>query len=98
MLILTRRVGEAILIDGGVRIVVLGSDNQGVRLGIEAPDSVGILREEIVQRIAEENIRAEATEDAKELLKSLADPSALVKADDETPPTSGEQSDPEKKG
>lgn len=96
MLILTRRVGEAILIDGGVRLVVLGLDHQGVRLGIEAPDSVGILREEIVQRIAEENIRAGATEDAKALLKSLADPSTPVKDDAETPSTSGGESDPEK--
>jgi len=60
MLILTRRAGEAILIDGGVRIVVLGTDGGGVRLGIEAPASVGIVREEIVQRITEESARAEA--------------------------------------
>jgi len=73
MLILTRRIGEAILMDGGVRVVVLGSDSNGVRLGIEAPPSVGILREEVVKRIAEENIRAGATEDAKELLKSWAE-------------------------
>ena len=71
MLILTRRAGEAILIDGGVRIVVLGTDGGGVRLGIEAPASVGIVREEVVQRIAEENIRAGATEDAKDWLQTL---------------------------
>lgn len=71
MLILSRRTGEAILIDGGVRIVVLGTDGSGVRLGIEAPASVGIVREEVVQRIEEENIRAGATPDAKEWLKSL---------------------------
>jgi carbon storage regulator len=73
MLILTRRIGEAILMDGGVRVVVLGLDSNGVRLGIEAPPSVGILREEVVQRIAEENIRAGATEDAKDLLRSWAE-------------------------
>jgi carbon storage regulator len=50
MLILTRRAGEAILIDGGVRIVVLGTDGGGVRLGIEAPQSVGIVREEVLSR------------------------------------------------
>jgi carbon storage regulator len=71
MLILTRRAGEAILMDGDVRIVVLGIDNSGVRLGIEAPPSVGILREEVVERIAEENVRAGATDDAKEILKTL---------------------------
>jgi carbon storage regulator len=73
MLILTRRTGEAILMDGDVRIVVLGVDSGGVRLGIEAPPSVGILREEVVQRIAEENIRAGATEDAREVFKSLTE-------------------------
>ena len=71
MLILTRRTGEAILLDGGVRIVVLETDGQGVRLGIEAPASIGIVREEVAQRIAEENIRAGEPRDAKDLLKSL---------------------------
>lgn len=71
MLILTRRTGEAILIDGGVRIVVLETDGNGVRLGIEAPPSVGILREEVVERIAEENIRAGATEEARQWFSSL---------------------------
>lgn len=71
MLILSRRAGEAILIDGGVRVVVLGVDGNGVRLGIEAPSSVGIVREELAQRIAEENIRAGATEDARVWLESL---------------------------
>jgi len=66
MLILTRRAGEAILIDGGVRIVVLGTDGGGVRLGIEAPSSVGIVREEVVQRIAEENARAGAEKGSRE--------------------------------
>ena len=47
MLILSRRPGDAILIDGGIRIVVLASDQRTVRLGIEAPSKVGILREEI---------------------------------------------------
>lgn len=58
MLILNRKPGEAILIDGGIRLVVLESDGGGVRLGIEAPASVGIVREEVAQRIAEENRRA----------------------------------------
>jgi carbon storage regulator len=72
MLILNRRAGEAILIDGGVRIVVLASDSGSVRLGIEAPPSVGIVREEVVQRIAEENIRAGATQDQRVWLEGLS--------------------------
>lgn len=50
MLILSRRPGDAILIDGGIRIVVLASGQRCVRLGIEAPAQVGIVREEIVGR------------------------------------------------
>ena len=52
--------------------MVLASDSGGVRLGIEAPASVGIVREEVVQRIAEENIRAGATQDQRVWLEGLA--------------------------
>ena len=58
MLVLTRRRGQALLIDGGIRIVVLESDRRMVRLGIEAPASTGIHREEIVSVVAAENRRA----------------------------------------
>ena len=50
MLILSRKPGDAILIDGGIRIVVLASDQRGVRLGIEAPTRISIVREEIADR------------------------------------------------
>ena len=49
MLILSRKKGEAILLDGGIRIVVLSTENSGARLGIEAPEHIGIVREEIVE-------------------------------------------------
>ncbi|HXG45891.1 MAG TPA: carbon storage regulator [Gemmatimonadales bacterium] len=52
MLILNRRQGEAILIDGGIRIVVLSSDRRGARIGIEAPSHVNIQREELLSRVA----------------------------------------------
>jgi carbon storage regulator len=64
MLILSRKPGDAIVIGDGIRIVVLESDRRGVRLGIEAPSDVSILREEIVHAIANENRRANATSDA----------------------------------
>jgi carbon storage regulator len=47
MLILSRRPGDAILIDGGIRIIVLAADQRTVRIGIEAPSKIGIVREEI---------------------------------------------------
>ncbi len=94
MLILSRRVGEAILLDGGVRIVVLGLDGGGVRLGIEAPPSVGIVREEVALRIAEENLRAGATEEARRWLQTLGEPSPSAPP----PEPSGGKADPEAGG
>ena len=73
MLILSRKPGDAVLIDGGIRIVVLGGDHRGVRLGIEAPASVGIVREEIANKIADENRRAGATSDDRKWLEALDD-------------------------
>lgn len=60
MLILGRRPGDTLIIDGGIKIVVLQCDRSGVRLGIEAPSDVTILRGEIVNQIADENKRASA--------------------------------------
>jgi carbon storage regulator len=61
MLILSRRPGDAIVIDGGIRLVVLECDRKGIRIGIEAPPNVTIVREEILTQIAAENRRANAT-------------------------------------
>lgn len=58
MLILGRREGDSILIEGGIRIVVVSCDRGGVRLGIEAPSDVKILRGEIADKVALENQRA----------------------------------------
>jgi carbon storage regulator len=53
MLILTRNQNESIVIDDDIRITVL-SDNYGqVKLGIEAPEDVGIWREEIYDKLEE---------------------------------------------
>ena len=60
MLILGRKVGDSILISGGIRVVVIAAERGSVRLGIEAPSSVTILREEIVTDITDENKRAGA--------------------------------------
>lgn len=72
MLILSRRPGDAIVIEGGIRIVVLASDRRGVRLGIEAPPHVSIVREEIVHQIADENRRANVSPEAAALVGGVA--------------------------
>ena len=69
MLILSRRVGDAIVIDGGIRLVVLACDKRGVRVGIEAPPHVSIVREEILEQVADENRRATAPTAAPSWLK-----------------------------
>ncbi|MGA7966205.1 MAG: carbon storage regulator CsrA [Gammaproteobacteria bacterium] len=51
MLILTRRVNEAVMIGDGITITVLGVKGGQVRLGINAPRDVAVHREEIFQRI-----------------------------------------------
>jgi carbon storage regulator len=61
MLILSRRPGESILIDGGIRIVVLSAERGGIRIGIEAPADLRILRGEIVSQVEKENQRATAS-------------------------------------
>ena len=54
MLILTRRIGESVMIDDEVKITVLGVKGNQVRIGIDAPKHVSVHREEIYMRILEE--------------------------------------------
>lgn len=64
MLILSRRAGEAILLAGGIRIVVIATERGQVRLGIEAPPEVTILRQEIVDDVTAGTVAAVATPEA----------------------------------
>jgi carbon storage regulator len=58
MLILTRRVGESLMIGDEVTITVLGVKGNQVRIGVDAPKEVAVHREEILNRIEEASAEA----------------------------------------
>ena len=70
MLILTRKIGEGIILGDDIRIAVLEIRGKQIRIGIDAPPEVVVLREEIYQRIQEENLRAAGVRDVD--LKEIA--------------------------
>jgi carbon storage regulator len=61
MLILTRRVGEAVMIGEEVTVTVLGVKGNQVRIGVNAPKSISVHREEIFERIKNEQQETAAT-------------------------------------
>jgi carbon storage regulator (csrA) len=60
MLILTRRVGETLMVGDNVTVTVLGVKGNQVRIGVNAPKDVAVHREEIYDRIRKESENAAA--------------------------------------
>jgi carbon storage regulator len=60
MLILTRRVGETLMIGDDVTVTVLGVKGNQVRIGVDAPKDVAVHREEIYERIANDQVPAQS--------------------------------------
>ena len=56
MLILTRKIGESIMIGDNVKVTVLGVEGRQIRVGIDAPKEVSVHREEIYNKIESEKV------------------------------------------
>ena len=80
MLILTRRVGETLMIGDEVTVTVLGVKGNQVRIGINAPKDVSVHREEIYERIKNEKAGAAGEEVSTPAPESGA--SGLMGSDD----------------
>tara|TARA_X000000950_G_scaffold199318_1_gene240031 strand:+ start:4607 stop:4822 length:216 start_codon:yes stop_codon:yes gene_type:complete len=63
MLILTRRVGETLVINDDVKITVLGVRGHQVRIGVDAPKNVAVHRLEIYQKINQDSDTAHLNDD-----------------------------------
>lgn len=76
LLILTRRLGEGIRIGDDVRVVILEIKGNQVKIGVEAPSSRLVHRDEIYARIMEENRKASSAslEDLKLFIEGLKGP------------------------
>ncbi len=68
MLILTRRIGESLIIDDQISVMILATKGNQARLGIDAPKDIPVHREEVYQRIQEEKQKAVRV-DTKKVIK-----------------------------
>ena len=77
MLVLSRRVGERLMIGDDIVITVIDVRSDGVRLGIDAPRHVRVNRAEILEAVTQANQEAAAAgDDAVDSLRALRKPSA----------------------
>jgi carbon storage regulator len=74
MLVLTRRVGEGIMIGDCILFKVLGVHGRQVRVGIQAPKSVNILREELSNQVKDRAVVADLSAGIAQVTSAARDP------------------------
>jgi len=67
MLVLSRKIGERVLIGENIVVTIVRVQGNGVRIGIEAPPEMAVVREELQQRMHEENAASPAQENSLRL-------------------------------
>jgi carbon storage regulator len=71
VLILTRKANQAVVINGNTTVRVLSIDGDRVKLGIDAPPEVGVVRDELLREVAGQNRQAARRGDSAGLADSL---------------------------
>ncbi len=71
MLILTRKLEQGIVIDGQVVVRLLAIEGERVKIGVEAPRAIAVLREELLREVADQNHAAAAARDHADYARAL---------------------------
>lgn len=87
MLVLSRKVGEKLLIGDDIVVTIIDSRGDGVRIGIDAPRSMKVHRAEVIEAVREANREATGADDAAE--QRLRDLLSRRDADTPAPPAPG---------
>ena len=69
MLVMTRKTNESIIVNDEIEIIILESDYQRVKIGIQAPKTMKIMRKEVIEAVKDEN--QEALKSELEGLKTI---------------------------
>lgn len=71
MLILNRKIGESIILGDNIEVTILDIQDGKIKIGIEAPKDVTILRKEVYDQVIEENKKSLEIDEAIEILEMI---------------------------